>query len=219
MATDEILEPTVDQTLEFFKVLRSSYKQQWYELLNSIRFAELRGGGFLAYLAEVLDDPEMMAKMTKHAADEAKHGHFVTVMIRREGGKPKTMVQDNLFRSMARAEGRDSEEGPPLTGPPAREDLIETFAGMQAIEHAADTAFKAFEKLFEDDPVILAMVKEVLKDEEFHIGWIAKLLDQWRREGFAEQIDDAMNRARVALAEARQKGIINRIAEQTAPSS
>jgi rubrerythrin len=218
MATDEILEPTVDQTLEFFKVLRSSYKEQWYELLNSIRFAELRGGGFLAYLAEVLDDPDMMAKMTKHAADEAKHGHFVTVMIRREGGKPKTMVQQNLFRAMARARGQDTEVGPPLTGPPPREELIEVFAGMQAIEHAAETAFQAFEVLFEDDPVILAMVKEVLKDEEFHLGWIAKKLEEWRGEGYADQIDDALHRAREALAKARQQGIVNRLAQQAAPN-
>jgi rubrerythrin len=217
MATDEILEPTVEQTLDFFKVLRSSYKEQWFELLNSIRFAELRGGGFLAYLAEVLDDPDMMAKMTKHAADEAKHGHFVTVMIRREGGKPKTMVQQNLFRAMARARGQDTEVGPPLTGPPSRDELIEVFAGMQAIEHAAETAFQAFETLFADDPVILAMVKEVLKDEEFHIGWIAKLLDQWRGEGYADQIDDALNRAREALAKARQQGIVNRLAQQASP--
>lgn len=215
MQEEAILEPTVDQTLEFFKVLRSSYKEQWYELLNSIRFAELRGGGFLAYLAEVLDDPEMMAKMTKHAADEAKHGHFVTVMLRREGGKPKSQVENNLFKNMARSQGRDTETGPPLSGPPAREDLIETFAGMQAIEKGAEVAFQAFERLFEDDPVILQMVKEVLKDEEFHIGWIAKLLDQWRGEGYAEQVDDALLRGRKAMAAARQNGIINRLAQQT----
>lgn len=206
---DEIFEPTADQAYAFFKALRETDKEQWYELLNGVRFAELRGGGYLAYLAEVLDDPSMMAKMTKHAADEAKHAHFVNLIIRREGGQLRSMRDRNLFRSMNAARGNnpDADAGPPTRGCPSREDLIEVFAGMQAVEISAKVAFQAFERLFEGDEVVLAMVREVLKDEEFHIGWIAKVLDRWRAEGDAERIDEAIWRARKALAEARARSL------------
>jgi rubrerythrin len=210
---EEIIDPTVDQVHAYFTLLRGQYKEQWYDLLNSIRFAELRGGGYLAYLAEVLDDPNMMAKMTKHAADESKHAHFVNLMIRREGGTLRSMRERNLFRSMSEARG-DGEGGPPLHECPSREDLIEVFASMQAIEISAKTAFQAFERVFADDEVILTMVREVLKDEEFHIGWIAKILDRWREEGNAERIDDAVYRARLALARARQQTVAPGTADQ-----
>lgn len=205
--TGEIFEPTVDQAEMFFRYLRAEQKDQWIDLLNSIRFAELRGGGYLAYLAEVLDDPDMMAKMTKHAADESKHAHFVNLMIRREGGTLKSMADRNLFRAMAEAEGRETGGGPPQDACPSREELIEVFAGMQAIEVGARTAFQAFDRIFANDQVVSSMVKEVLKDEEFHINWIAKTLDRWREDGDGDRIDEALHRARLALSKARQTGI------------
>ncbi|HVL82420.1 MAG TPA: ferritin-like domain-containing protein [Actinomycetota bacterium] len=218
-AREEIFEPTVEQTYEFFKYLRSEHREAFIDLLNSIRFAELRGAGYLSYLAEVLDDPSMMAKMTKHAADEGKHAHFVTLMIRREGGQPRSMVHQNLFRAMSEARGQRGDGGPPLETCPPREELVEVFASMQAIERSAKGAFQAFEKLYADDEVVLSMVKEVLRDEEFHIGWISKVLDRWRADGLGEQVDDALERGRRALAEARDRSIRAQIEQATGAAS
>lgn len=173
--------PELQATYERFKSMRDAKSPEWFNLLNTIRYFELRGGGYLAYLAEVLEDPDMMAKMTKHAADESKHAHFVNLMIRRDGG---TLQSKYAQQTMGFA--------PPTNGCPPRESLIQVFAAMQAIEKRAQQIFAAFELVYDDDPVVLSMVREVIKDEQFHISWIARYLEKWREDGYAEQIDRAL---------------------------
>jgi bacterioferritin (cytochrome b1) len=178
---EKTVSPEVQATLDRFRTLRAEQKDQWFDLLNTIRYFELRGSGYLSYLAEVFDDPDMMAKMTKHASDEGKHAHFLNIIIRREGGKPSS-----------RAGRMQMQLTPPIDKCPPRESLIQVFAGLQSIEKRAVTIFEAFEVMYENDPVVLSMVREVLKDEQFHINWIARYLDKWRGEGWGEKIDAAV---------------------------
>ena len=58
------------------------------EMVNAFRCAELQGAEELRVLADCVDDPDLVAKFSRHAADEEKHGAYFAQIMEWLGVEP-----------------------------------------------------------------------------------------------------------------------------------
>ena len=152
-------------------------------LLNYYRDAELRGANLLFRLMSHLDDPESQVKLSLHLADETRHAWMWTKRITDLGGEPKKVADGYQTRIGLRVVPRN---------------LIDILALTVVVEERSHARYTEHATRPDVDPETLAVLREVSKDEKWHIAWMKAKLDELAaaEPGGAEKVQAAMERYR-----------------------
>lgn len=124
------------------------------------RNAEQHGSNLLFRLLKRMDDPDAQIMLSEHLADETRHAWLWTQRIVRAGYKPLE-VEDGYQTRIAR-----------LAGLPR--DLIDLLALTIVVEQRALRRYQKHLKTPGLDEDTADVLREVTKDEGWHIDWIRK---------------------------------------------
>jgi bacterioferritin (cytochrome b1) len=127
-------------------------------LYSYYRDAELRGATLLLRLILRIEDSEAQVKLSRHLADETRHAWLWTKRIADLGAVPVRVTDGYQTRI-------GQEVGIPKT-------LIDLFALTVVVEERAQRRYLEHARRPDVDPDTLAILREVTKDEKWHIGWI-----------------------------------------------
>jgi len=151
-------------------------------LFNYYRDAELRGANLLLRLMSHLDDPDSQVKLSLHLADETRHAWLWTKRITDLGGEPAKVADGYQARIGLRVVPRTLIDILALTV------VVEERSYQRYTEHAARSG---------TDPETLEVLREVSKDEKWHIAWIkGKLEEMAAAGGGVERMNEALERYR-----------------------
>jgi bacterioferritin (cytochrome b1) len=151
-------------------------------LMNYYRDAELRGANLLLRLMSRLDDPGSQTKLTLHLADETRHAWLWTKRINDLGGAPTQVADGYQTRIGLRVVPRTVLDILALTV------VVEERSYQRYTEHAQRP---------DVDAETLAILREVSKDEKWHIAWItAKLEEVAPGAGGPDRMREALERYR-----------------------
>ena len=152
-------------------------------LMNYYRDAELRGANLLFRLMSHLDDPDSQLKLALHLADETRHAALWTKRINDCGGAPARIADGYQNRIGLRVVPRNLIDILALTV------VVEERAYQRYMEHAARPGV---------DPAITEVLREVTKDEKWHISWIKGKLEEiaGAEEGGLQRMSEALERYR-----------------------
>ncbi|MEO8602466.1 MAG: ferritin-like domain-containing protein [bacterium] len=157
------------------------------EILSYYRDAELHGATLLLRLIKLMDDPDAQVKLALHLHEETHHAWLWTRRIKELGGVPMRIADGYQKRIGLRTVPRSLLELLALTV------VVEERSAARYQEHAARPGT--------DEPT-LAILKEVTKDEKWHIAWIrGKLMDIAKDAGGIEKAEAAIAKYRQIDAE------------------
>ena len=151
-------------------------------LMNYYRDAELRGANLLLRLMSHLSDPDSQTKLSLHLADETRHAWLWTKRITDLGGAPAPVADGYQTRIGLRVVPRT---------------LIDILALTVVVEERSHERYTEHAQRPDVDPDTLAVLREVTKDEKWHIAWMkAKLEEVAANDGGASRINAALERYR-----------------------
>ncbi len=149
-------------------------------LMSYYRDAELRGANLLFRLLSHLDDPDSQTKLSLHLADETRHAWLWTKRIRDLGGDPVKVGDGYQTRIGLRAVPRD---------------LIDLLALTVVVEERAFQRYQEHAARADVDAETLEVLREVTKDEKWHISWVRNKLEELARErGEEDRMREAIER-------------------------
>ncbi len=139
------------------------------ELFSYYRDAELHGARLLLRLTKLMqDDPDAQIKLSLHVAEETQHAWLWTKRITELGGKP-----------VAIGDGYQSRIG--LRTVPRK--LVDLLALTVVVEERSLARYQEHAARPDVDPETKKILKEVTKDEKWHIAWIKGKLDELAAQG------------------------------------
>jgi len=151
-------------------------------LMSYYRDAELRGANLLFRLMSHLDDPDSQVKLSLHLADETRHAWLWTKQITDMGGTPAKVADGYQTRIGLRV---------------VPKNLIDILALTIVVEERAHQRYLDHGQRPDTDPAILETLREVTKDEKWHIAWIkGKLEEIAKAQGAEEKAREAIERYR-----------------------
>jgi bacterioferritin (cytochrome b1) len=152
-------------------------------LFNYYRDAELRGANLLFRLMSHLDDPESQVKLSLHLADETRHAWMWTKRITDLGGKPARVADGYQTRIGLRVVPRN---------------LIDILALTVVVEERSYQRYTDHAGRGDVDAETMAVLREVSKDEKWHIAWIKGKLEEIAQSeaGGIEKMNAATERYR-----------------------
>lgn len=157
------------------------------EMMSYYRDAELHGAALLLRLIKLMDDPDAQVKLSLHLAEETHHAWLWTNRIKELGGEPMKILDGYQKRIGMRTVPRS---------------LIDLLALTVVVEERSFARYQEHAKRPNVDQETLDVLKEVTKDEKWHISWIhGKLLELAAQEGGEEQANAAMDRYRAIDAQ------------------
>jgi rubrerythrin len=125
------------------------------------RNAEQHGANLIFRLLKHLEDPDSQAALSQHLADETRHAWLWTQRILRAGGKPH-VVCDGYQTRIGRAAGMPR-------------DIVDLLALTVVVEQRALRRYQQHLRRPDLDPDTEEVLREVSKDEGWHIDWIRSL--------------------------------------------
>lgn len=153
------------------------------EMMSYYRDAELHGATLLLRLIKMMDDGDSQVKLSLHLAEETHHAWLWTNRIKQLGGEPMKVLDGYQKRIGLRT---------------VPKSLIDLLALTVVVEERSFARYQEHAERADIDPETLEVLKEVTKDEKWHIAWIrAKLMELAAADGGEE-------RANVALEKYRQ---------------
>ena len=151
-------------------------------LMNYYRDAELRGANLLFRLMSHLDDADSQTKLSLHLADETRHAWLWTKRIHDLGGAPARIADGYQTRIGLRVVPRN---------------LIDILALTVVVEERSYQRYTDHAERPDVDPQTRALLREVTKDEKWHIAWIREKLEEIAAaEGRVERMHEALERYR-----------------------
>ncbi len=134
------------------------------ERLNFYRASELHGGLVLGQLVRGVRDPELMAELTRHSAEEIVHAQLWTNTILAVGGRPRP-VRETYQTHYARAIGA------PTT-------VLQVLALTQVFERRVYRHFLDHARLAGTHPLVRATLERMCEEEKHHLSWVKHWLDR-----------------------------------------
>jgi len=157
------------------------------EVLCYYRDAELHGATLLLRLIKLMDDPDAQVKLALHLHEETRHAWLWTRRIQELGGVPMRVADGYQKRIGMRTVPRSLLDLLALTV------VVEERSAARYQEHAAGPGV--------DEPT-LAILREVTKDEKWHIAWVrGKLMELAKDDGGVEKAEAAIEKYRQIDAE------------------
>ncbi|MGW2823358.1 ferritin-like domain-containing protein [Streptomyces sp. NPDC001443] len=165
---------------------------------------EAQGGWENARIAALVPESErrMAPKITRHGADEDKHGRIFNALIRRRGLEPVPVPPDTDYTMILERHGiglahdrlRSDE---PLTAG----DIVVYLAHSRVTEQRASEQMELLLRHFADHPDIGHAVKLISHDEDNHLAYCHEELLRYARAGHGPAIQRTLRDC--ALAEIR----------------
>lgn len=147
------------------------------------RNAEQHGANLLFRLLRHLEDPDAQVALSQHLADETRHAWLWTERIIRAGHKP-LIVCDGYQTRVGRKAGMPR-------------DVIDLLALTVVVEQRALRRYQHHLRRPDVDPDTEAVLRQVSKDEAWHIDWIREHGRKLARErGEAERFDQSIAKYR-----------------------
>lgn len=164
-------------------------------MFNYYRDAELRGANLLYRLMSHLDDADSQVKLSAHFADETRHAWLWTKRIHDIGGAPGKVGDGYQSRIGLRVVPRT---------------LIDILALTVVVEERSLQRYDEHAARADVDEETLAVLREVTKDEKWHISWIRNKLEEIAKtEGAEDKMHEALEKYREVdrqvYAELREK--------------
>jgi len=151
-------------------------------MFNYYRDAELRGANLLYRLMSHLEDADSQVKLSAHFADETRHAWLWTKRIHDIGGTPAKVGDGYQTRIGLRVVPRNLIDILALTV------VVEERSLQRYEEHAARPGV---------DSETLEVLREVTKDEKWHISWIRNKLEEIATaEGNVAKMNEALEKYR-----------------------
>ena len=151
-------------------------------MMSYYRDAELHGATLLLRLIKLMDDPDAQVKLSLHLAEETHHAWLWTNRIKTLGGEPMRVLDGYQKRIGMRT---------------IPKSLIDLLALTVVVEERSFARYQEHAQRHGVDAETLEILKEVTKDEKWHIAWIrAKLMELAAEDGGEEKALAAMEKYR-----------------------
>ena len=145
-------------------------------------FSATEAGSALDMLkaAELEKDPRRRRLFFRHALDEARHSNYFRDQARNiepdvTAGEGKYNLihatRQNLYQNLC---------------------LMDFVAFVYIAEKRGEAHFRSLMSYFKDRPAIHDMFARIVKDEQFHVRYSKRLLDEWSREGRGGEVKTAL---------------------------
>ncbi|MGH7785543.1 MAG: ferritin-like domain-containing protein [Candidatus Binatia bacterium] len=152
------------------------------EMMSYYRDAELQGAALLLRLIKLMDDADAQVKLSLHLSEETHHAWLWTNRIKEIGGEPMKVLDGYQKRIGLRT---------------VPKTLIDLLALTVVVEERSFARYQEHAARPETDAKTLAVLKEVTKDEKWHIAWIRqKLMEMAAEDGGVERANDAIEKYR-----------------------
>jgi len=138
------------------------------EMMSYYRDAELQGAGLLLRLIKLMDDPDAQVKLSLHLAEETHHAWLWTNRINQLGGEPMKVLDGYQKRIGLRT---------------LPKSLLDLLALTVVVEERSFARYQEHAERPGLDAETLTILKEVTKDEKWHIAWIRGKLMELAAEG------------------------------------
>jgi rubrerythrin len=162
-------------------------------LLSFYRASETQGALFFGRLARILRDERVVADMTRHFADEARHAHLWTACLGELGASPLQLgraYQDAYLEA---------------AGLPA--SLMEVLALTHVFERRVMRQYAEHARRPGLAPPVARTLALIMEDERRHVRWVGDALNRLRAEFGAEPVDTALARFERADAEVHDEAL------------
>jgi len=144
--------------------IRSEITELELARLNFYRASELHGGLVLGQLVRRVRDPQLMAELTRHSAEEVAHAQLWTETILAVGGTPRP-VRDTYQTYYARAIGAPSS-------------VLQVLALTQVFERRVYRHFLDHARIAGTHPTVRATLERMCEEEKHHLSWVKHWLDR-----------------------------------------
>ncbi len=152
------------------------------EMMSYYRDAELHGATLLLRLIKLMDDPDAQVKLSLHLAEETQHAWLWTNRIKELGGEPMKVLDGYQKRIGMRTIPRS---------------LLDLLALTVVVEERSFARYQEHAQRPNVDEATLDVLKQVTKDEKWHIAWIrGKLLEIAAQEGGEDKAHAAIEKYR-----------------------
>ena len=156
-----------------------------FELMSYYRDAELHGANLLLRLMKLMDDPDVQVKLALHLSEETHHAWLWTKRITDLGGKPVKVLDGYQTRIGRRTVPRT---------------LLDLLALTVVVEERSFDRYQEHAARPDIDDETRNILKEVTKDEKWHISWVKQKLFELAAEeggeGGKEKAEAAMEKYR-----------------------
>jgi rubrerythrin len=153
-------------------------------------FSATEAGSALDMLkaAELEKDPRRRKLFFRHALDEARHSNYFRDQARsvdpdfKSGGERYNLIhatRQNLYQNLC---------------------LTEFMAFVYLAEKRGESHFRTLVTHFKDRPAIHDMFARIVKDEQFHVRYSKRILDEWSREGRGSEVKAAIRKIQLNRA-------------------
>lgn len=148
------------------------------------RDAELRGANLLFLLLRMVKDPESQVKLTQQLSEETRHAWLWTERIRELHAYP-LKVEDGYQVRIGKMVGRPR-------------DVVDLFALTVVVEQRALHRYVAHMRRPDTPSRTIDILKEVTKDEGWHVDWIRSKARQIGEErGEPDRFEKSLDRFRL----------------------
>jgi hypothetical protein len=173
-------------------------------LLNLIRASEVRGAADLTCLADVISDEVLRLDVTRHAADEARHGYLLVRRMHEIGFAPSRLPAgvDRTESIVAHCRARDVKQVWVERGTFEDEETLELLVAATIAEKDAIPKLHANYQVLSGDPGTQAVIGSILRDEERHVAYLSSWIDRFERRVSAEAVRATRARLEAGFAEA-----------------
>jgi len=167
-------------------------RESLVRIFSYYRDAEIRGAALLMKMMARERDPEAQVLFSRHIDDETRHAWLWTKRIKDEGALP-VEVPDGYQRRLGKALGIPTS-------------VIDLFALTVVVEERSVKRYTEHARSSICDAKTLAVLREVTKDERWHISWMEEwLLKLARADGKENRIADTLERYRCVEQEVFEK--------------
>ncbi|MFD0313907.1 ferritin-like domain-containing protein [Streptomyces flavalbus] len=165
---------------------------------------EAQGGWENARIAALVPDSEraLAPKITRHGADEDKHGRIFTALLKKRHLEPVPVPPETDYTMLLEQHGiglaHDKLKGDqPLTV----QDIVTYLAHSRVTEQRASEQMELLRRHFADHPDVGRAVRMISADEDNHLAYCHEELLRFARAGHGRTIQRTLREC--ALAEIR----------------
>ncbi len=176
-----------------------------FQLFCSIAASgETQGGWENGRIAALVprSERELAPKITRHGADEDKHGRIFNALMKKRGLEPVEVPADTDYTMLLEKRGIGLAHGKLKDDQPLTvQDIVTYLAHSRVTEQRASEQMELLRKHFADHPDIGRAVKMISNDEDNHLAFCHEELLRFAYAGHGRAIQRALREC--ALAEIR----------------
>lgn len=184
------------------------YRALWKDPVRKVRtlesfgMTEDDGGRDLLSAAKRVTDPELLHHIVRHGKEEMMHGELFRARAAElraasqvEGGVREDFSDkgsDMLRAREVEVDGHGFYDGSLFDSM----GEVAYVAMVHVVEQRAMATFELHKRCLTDDPQTTALFERLAVDEKYHVSYTGKILERWRKEGRAREVDRALKEAR-----------------------